>query len=270
MSSSQIPLEPEFYPIERLLIAAPLADAKAMADRASAAGHRPTLLLAVEDMEFAPKAYPVLGPDDAVGEDDYDIALELHCVNLEAKAETLFYLEDALSESVPILTLANAISAGELVREMLVPERFAGISLLPPFSESARVELLPTPHTSESTLACATRLFESLGLKATRIPDGPGGILVRTVCCLVNEAALALQEKISTAEEIDLAMQAMLGCKRGPLSWGDRIGLDRVLAVMDGLYAEYREERYRAATLLKQNVRAGFFGESARRGFFEY
>lgn len=270
MSSSQIPLEPEFYPIERLLIAAPLAEAKAVADRAAAAGHRPTLLLSAEEIELAPKSCTVLGPDDAVGEEDFDIALELHCVNLEAKAETLFYLEDALAETIPILTLANAISAGELTREMLVPERVLGISLLPPFDESVRAELLPTPHASASTIGCAERLFESLGLKTTKIPDSPGGILVRTVCCLINEAALALQEKISSAEEIDLAMQKTLGCKRGPLAWGDHIGLDRVLAVMEGLYAEYKEDRYRAATLLKQNVRAGFVGESARRGFFEY
>ncbi|MBU0507692.1 3-hydroxybutyryl-CoA dehydrogenase [bacterium] len=268
MSSSQLPIEPEFYPIERLLIAGPLCDAKGFADRASAAGHRVTLLLPVEEMEHAPKSYHTLGPDDVIGEDDFDAALELHCTDLEAKAETLYYLEDALAETVPILTLAMAISTGEITREMLVPERVLGVSLLPPFDESRRVELLPAPHTSRNTLTCAERLFESIGLKAIRIPDAPGGVLVRTVCCLVNEAALALQERVSSAEEIDLAMSRALGCAMGPLAWGDRIGLDRVLTVMEGLYAEYKEERYRPAPLLKQHVRAGYTGKKAGMGFF--
>ncbi|MFZ5434181.1 MAG: 3-hydroxyacyl-CoA dehydrogenase family protein [Calditrichota bacterium] len=270
MSSSQVNLEPEFYPIERLLIVGPLMDAKPPADRATAAGHNVTLLLPDDEIEHAPKATAVLGSGDAITADDFDIVLELHCTNLEAKAEALYYLEDALAEAVPIISLTMAIATGELVREMLIPERVIGVSMLPPFEDSKLAELMPTPHTSRETIHGAKRLFESLGLDVRQVSDSPGGVLVRTVCCLVNEAALALQEQIATPEAIDKAMQMGGHLPFGPLAWGDRIGLDRVLAVMEGLFAEFKDERYRPAPLLKQHVRAGFVGIRSARGFHSY
>jgi 3-hydroxybutyryl-CoA dehydrogenase len=270
MPSDPAQLQPEFYPLDRVLLVGPLADAQPLAARVEAAGHTPTLLVPEEEIEQAGPRHRVLHSGEAVGEDDYDLVLELHCTDLEAKAEALLYLEDALSESVPLLTLTLAISTGELAREMLIPERVAGICLLPPLEQATFVELMATPHTAADTLRRAERLFESLGMNAVRVADSPGGVLGRTVGCLVNEAALALQDKLASAEDIDQAMRLGAHYPYGPLSWGDRIGLDRVLAVMDGLYAEFKLERYRPAPLLKRLVRAGYTGQRARMGFFSY
>lgn len=270
MSNNTISLTPEFYPIERVLLAGPHADCKPLADRAVAAGHTVTLLLPDEEAEQSPKGHRVLQAGEAVGEEDFDIVVELHCADLEAKAEVLLYLEDALAEHVPIVTLTLAISTGELAREMLIPERVAGVCLLPPLETCALAEIMGAPHTGSETLKTAERFFESIGMSAARVADSRGGVLARAVACLINEAALALQDGVATAEEIDQAMRLGLNYPHGPLAWGDRIGLDRVLAVMDGLYAEFKEERYRPVPLLKQRVRAGFYGERSGRGFFTH
>lgn len=270
MSNNTISLTPEFYPIERVLLAGPHADCKPLADRAAAAGHTVALLLPDEEIEQAPAGHRALQAGEAVGEDEFDVVVELHCADMEAKAEALLYLEDALAEQVPMLTLTLAISTGELAREMLIPERVAGVCLLPPLDDCAFAEIMITPHTSDDTLQTAERFFESIGMSTVRVADSPGGVLARAVVCLVNEAALAVQDGIASAEEIDQALRLGLNFPHGPLAWGDRIGLDRVLAVLDGLYAEFKEERYRPVPLLKKLVRAGFFGVRSGRGFFAY
>jgi len=262
--------ELEFYPIERMLLVGPLADVKPLANRAVAAGHTVALMIPESEIEGAETTHRVLAAGEAVGEDEFDVVLELHCVDIEAKAEALLYLEDALSESVPILTLTLSISTGELTREMLIPERVVGVCMLPPFGESKFVEIMATSHTDRAALRTSERLFESMSLATTVVADSPGGVLARTVCCLVNEAALALQERIAAPEDIDQAMRLAAGLPHGPLAWGDRIGLDRALAVMEGLYAEFKEERYRPAPLLKRLVRAGHTGMSKGQGFFAY
>ena len=267
MTIKSVSLEPEFYPIERALIVGPLADALPFADRAAAAGHTVTLLLPEEEAETAKVPHRMLAPDEGIEADAFDLVVELHSTHLNLKAESLLYLEDALDENVPIITLTLAISTGELAKEMLIVDRVIGASLLPPFGEAKLAELMPTPHTSRETIRTAERFFESVGLATVQVGDSPGGVLARTVCCLVNEAALALQERIATATEIDRAMLLGVNYPTGPLAWGDRIGLDRVLAVMEGLYAEYKDERYRPAPLLKRLVRAGFSGARAGIGF---
>ncbi|RPH93723.1 3-hydroxybutyryl-CoA dehydrogenase [candidate division KSB1 bacterium] len=270
MSNNQSTTQTEFYPIERLLVVGPLSDASAFAGKAEAAGHSITLMVPDEEVEQAGDRFRILQTAESVDEDDFDVVLELHCVDLAAKADALLYLEDALGESVPILTLTLAVSAGEVAREMLMPERVVGISMLPPFEDATLVEIMGTPHTSGDAVRTAMRLFESIGLMTVSVQDSPGGILARAVCCLVNEAALAMQERIASAEEIDLALRAAAGYPFGPLTWGDRIGLDRVLMVIEGLYAEFKDERYRPAPYLKRLVRAGHTGVRARLGFFSY
>src|SRR5512143_1978368 len=102
MATKQASFEPEFYPIERVLIVGPLADALPVADRAAAAGHTVTLLLPEEEAENAHVPHRMLKPDEGIEPDAFDLVFELHCAHLEMKAESLLYLEDALSEQVPI------------------------------------------------------------------------------------------------------------------------------------------------------------------------
>ena len=101
-----------------------------------------------------------------------------------------------------------------------------------------------------------------------RVQPTPGGILERIVCQVINECAFALGEGIGTAADIDMGMVLGLNYPRGPLAWADEIGLDHVLAVLDSLWEEYREERYRPAPLLRRLVRAGRLGRTTGAGFF--
>jgi 3-hydroxybutyryl-CoA dehydrogenase len=97
-----------------------------------------------------------------------------------------------------------------------------------------------------------------------------GGVLERIVCQVINECAFALGEGVGSAQDIDTGMVLGLNYPRGPLAWADEIGLDHVLAVLDGLWEKYREERYRAAPTLRGLVREGRTGREAGAGFFDY
>jgi 3-hydroxybutyryl-CoA dehydrogenase len=104
----------------------------------------------------------------------------------------------------------------------------------------------------------------------TDVAPAAGGVLERIVCQVINECAFALGEGVGSAEDIDTGMVLGLNYPRGPLAWADEIGLDHVLAALDGLWEEYREERYRAAPELKRLVRAGRLGRASSAGFFAY
>ena len=100
--------------------------------------------------------------------------------------------------------------------------------------------------------------------------DTPGLTFPRILSLIINEAARSLEEGVASAEEIDVAMRLGVNYPQGPLQWADQIGLDEVLAVLEGLQRETGEDRYRPATLMKKLVIAGFLGETSGRGFYTY
>ncbi|HYY23536.1 MAG TPA: 3-hydroxyacyl-CoA dehydrogenase NAD-binding domain-containing protein [Thermoleophilaceae bacterium] len=132
-----------------------------------------------------------------------------------------------------------------------------GFHLLPPLSDVRLVELTRLPTTPERSAAAAERFFAALGLHREWVADAPGLVLGRIVCQLVNEVAFALGEGVGSAEDVDAGLELGLNHPRGAVAWAEAIGLDHVLAVIDGLYAERREERYRAAPLLRRATSLG-------------
>ncbi len=145
-----------------------------------------------------------------------------------------------------------------------------GFHALPPFRESRLVELTRSESSSPLAASRAERLFAALGKEVAWVGDAPGMVLGRIVCQVINEASFALGEGVGAARDIDLGMVLGLSHPRGPFAWADAIGLDHVIDVLDGLWEEYREERYRTAPALRRLVRAGRTGRAAGAGFFDY
>jgi 3-hydroxybutyryl-CoA dehydrogenase len=145
-----------------------------------------------------------------------------------------------------------------------------GFHVLPPLSEARLVELTRGPDSSSSAAEAAERFFATLGKCTVWVGDGPGLILGRMVCQVVNEAAFALGEGVGSAEDIDAGMVHGLNYPRGILAWADEIGLDHVCAVLDGLHEELGEERYRLAPELRRRAWSGRLGRQTGEGFFVY
>ena len=143
-----------------------------------------------------------------------------------------------------------------------------GFHALPPLEEASLVELTRGPDSAESAVDAAERFFATLGKHTAWVADAPGMVLGRIVCQVVNEAAFAVAEGVGSAADVDAGMVHGLNYPRGILRWADEIGLDHVLAVLDGLYEERREERYRASPLLRSLVLSGRLGFQTGEGFF--
>ena len=126
-----------------------------------------------------------------------------------------------------------------------------GFHLLPPLDEVSLVELTRNQRTRPLTAEKADEVFRCLGFHPEWVADAPGLVLGRIVCQLVNEAAFAVGEGVGSADDVDAGLTLGLNHPRGAVAWGDEIGLDHVLATIDGLWTERREERYRAAPLLR-------------------
>jgi 3-hydroxybutyryl-CoA dehydrogenase len=148
--------------------------------------------------------------------------------------------------------------------------RNVGFHALPPLSESRLVELTRGARTDDEATAAAESFFRSLGKHIEWVGDGPGLVLGRIVCQLVNEGSFAVAEGVGSAADVDAALELGFNYPRGPLGWGDEIGLGQVLATLDGLYRELHEERYRASPLLRRMVHEGRTGRAAGEGFFDY
>jgi 3-hydroxybutyryl-CoA dehydrogenase len=139
------------------------------------------------------------------------------------------------------------------------PERLVNFIALPDLKTARVVELARDPDTRAEALAAAGRHFASLGKHVECLLDyRPGLVLGRILAQIVNEAHVAVSQGVATEEDCNTAMRLGFNWPRGPFEWGEAIGLERCVAILDELHALLGEERYRVAPLLR--ARAGSAG----------
>ena len=156
--------------------------------------------------------------------------------------------EDGVLQGGPQLLL---VEEGSLAA--LDPEGgAAGFFAFAPLDHVRLVELTRGPFTTALAAERSAAFFATLGMDTVWVGDAPGLVLGRIVAQLVNECAFAVGEGVGSAQDVDDGLVLGLNHPRGPLAWADEIGVDRILAVLDALWVEYREERYRAAPLLRR------------------
>lgn len=152
-----------------------------------------------------------------------------------------------------------------------VVNRIVGIGLVPSMMSSVTIiEVAPGLNTTADHLGRAEALLTALGYTTERVEDRVGLVQLRVLVTIINEAAFAVMEGVASPEDIDKAMMLGTNYPKGPLAWADEIGLPVVTLILEGLYREYGQERYRPCVLLKQYMRAGWNGKAAGRGFHTY
>lgn len=183
-----------------------------------------------------------------------------------------------LLENTPHLTLSRSSGAGEdlslsvdgrvtvaLTDGRTATQRMAMDKGLPlvlvdlalDYGQARRVALAKADQASADDLAAAVGLFQALGKAVSVLDDVPGMMVMRTVCMLANEGADAVYQGVCSAEAVDTAMRGGVNYPLGPLAWAERIGLGRVVAVLDHMAGLYGEDRYRVSPLLRRRVFVG-------------
>jgi len=113
-------------------------------------------------------------------------------------------------------------------------------------------ELLEIAAANEKLKEQATLVLNKLEWKFIWMPDVPGMIAARIISMIINEAYFALGEKVSTKEEIDIAMKLGTNYPYGPFEWSEKIGLQKIYLLLKKL--NEKERRYEIAPLLIQEA----------------
>jgi 3-hydroxybutyryl-CoA dehydrogenase len=150
------------------------------------------------------------------------------------------------------------------------PARVLGMHFMNPVPLKSAVEVIRGYHTSDQTLATATRLLSLMGKKAILVGDSPGFVSNRVLMLTINEAIFLLQEKVASPDVVDEIFKNCFEHKMGPLETADLIGLDTILLSIEVLYDEFKDSKFRPCPLLRQMVDAGRLGRKTGRGFYSY
>lgn len=199
-----------------------------------------------------------------------DLVIEAVPENESLKKDIFKSLSSILKDDAIVATNTSSMSITRLATFYKKPSQFLGVHFMNPVPVMPLVEIITGLQTADATYMRATDIIDRLGKKPIRTIDRPGFVVNRLLIPMINEAIFTLADSVATADDIDRAMQLGAGYPMGPLHLADFIGLDVCLAIMNVLYHEFKDPKYRPCPLLQQYVDAGWLGKKTGRGFFIY
>jgi 3-hydroxybutyryl-CoA dehydrogenase len=201
---------------------------------------------------------------------DCDLVVEAAIENMKIKREIFAELDEICQESTILASNTSSLSITEVASATKRPDKVIGMHFFNPAPVMKLVEIIKGIATSQETFDAVKALSLEIGKEPVEVAEAPGFVVNRILIPMINEAIGIYAEGIASVEDIDTAMKYGANHPMGPLALGDLVGLDIVLAIMDVLYTETGDSKYRAHSLLRKYVRAGWLGRKSGKGFYDY
>ena len=201
---------------------------------------------------------------------DADFIIEAIIENMGLKKELYAKLDEICKEETILASNTSGLSITEMASATGRSQNIVGMHFFNPVPVMKLVEVIRGFDTSDGTFEQTMELARKMGKEPIAVNEAPLFAVNRILVPMINEAAFVLMEGVATAEDIDRGM--MLGANHpiGPLALADLVGLDVLLAVMETLYHETADSKYRPCPLMRKLVRAGHYGRKTGRGFYRY
>ncbi len=201
---------------------------------------------------------------------DCDLIIESSTENMDKKKDLFKQLDAVCKDDAILATNTSALSITEIAACTSRPEKVIGMHFFNPVPAMKLVEVVKGIATSDEVKDAVIATTESLKKTPVEVAEAPGFVVNRVLIPMINEAIGILADGVATAEGIDTAMKLGANHPMGPLALGDLIGLDVCLAIMETLFTEYGDPKYRPNPLLRKMVRANKLGMKTGEGFFVY
>ena len=201
---------------------------------------------------------------------DADLVVEVIAEDMAIKKEIFQTLDKICKPEAILATNTSSLSITEVAACTSRPENVIGMHFFNPVPMMKLVEVIKGQLTSAEVHNKVVEIAKEVGKVPVSVNEAPGFVVNRILIPLVNEGIGILADGVASAEEIDEAMKLGANHPMGPLALGDLIGLDVCLAIMEVLYNEYGDSKYRPHPLLRKMVRANLLGRKTGRGFYDY
>lgn len=201
---------------------------------------------------------------------DSDLVIEVISEDMAIKEEVFKTLDKVCKPEAILATNTSSLSITEIASFTSRQNNVIGMHFFNPVPMMKLVEVIKGQLTSDETLNKTIDLAKEIGKVPVTVNEAPGFVVNRILIPMINEGIGILADGVATKEEIDQAMQLGANHPMGPLALADLIGLDVCLAIMEVLYNEFGDSKYRPHPLLRRMVRANLLGRKTKVGFYDY
>lgn len=199
-----------------------------------------------------------------------DLVIEAAVENMDIKKKIFKQLDEIMKKETILATNTSSLSITEIASATNRPDQVIGVHFFNPAPIMKLVEIIKGIATSEETLNTMMSFVQDIKKEPVQVEEAPGFVVNRILIPMINEAIGILAEGVASAQDIDLAMKLGANHPIGPLALADLIGNDVVLAIMEVLYTEFADSKYRPHPMLRKMVRGNRLGRKTKQGFYSY